>query len=83
MILWVTVPRFCKLTGYSVDAVDAKRSQGVWPEGIMWKKAPDGRVLIHTRNYNRWVAGQVYAPLARKQDKKRPNNVVRFESRHD
>jgi hypothetical protein len=54
---WVTVLRFCDITGYTVDAVDKKRQQGVWLEGNVWKHAPDNRILISIEGYHAWVEG--------------------------
>jgi hypothetical protein len=64
-IIWVRIPKFCAMTGETDDSVRANMNNGHWPEGIVWKKAPNGRIYIHTRNFNKWVAGQVYAPQAR------------------
>jgi len=56
---YVLVPKFCALTGYTDDAVRAKISQGIWREGTVWRKAPDGRVLISITGYEQWVEGRV------------------------
>jgi hypothetical protein len=58
VIDWITVPRFCALTGYTDDAVRSKISQGVWREGTIWTKAPDNRVLISQIGYDLWVEGR-------------------------
>lgn len=42
LIRYVTVARFREMSGYTVDAVDKKRSNGLWLEGVVWVKAPDG-----------------------------------------
>lgn len=60
MIDLITVPRFCALTGYTTDAVDRKRADGVWLEDVVWIKAPDGRILISIRGYEQWAAGQAF-----------------------
>lgn len=69
MLDWITIKRFCDLTGYSDDAVRSKISQGVWREGIVWDKAPDGRVLISQSGYDAWVEGQESALLAQRQSR--------------
>ncbi len=69
MLDWITIKRFCELTGYSDDAVRAKKSQGVWREGIVWTEAPDGRVLISQSGYDAWVEGQESALLAQRRSK--------------
>lgn len=43
MINWVTIPRFCELSGYTDKAVRAKMSEGVWLQNVIWRKAPDNR----------------------------------------
>lgn len=55
MIGYVTVEKFCDMTGYSVDAVDKKRANGIWLEGVVWFKAPDNRILMSIEGYNAWV----------------------------
>lgn len=66
MIDWITIKKFCADTGYSDDAVRSKISQGIWREGIVWRKAPDGRVLISISGYNAWAEDRVSELLARK-----------------
>jgi hypothetical protein len=55
---WVTVGRFCEITGYTVDAVDKKRSNGIWRHREVWIIAPDRRVLISIEGYEAWVVSQ-------------------------
>ncbi len=43
------------ITGYSVKAIERKIERGDWQEGKVWKRAPDGRVVIDLVGYNRWV----------------------------
>jgi hypothetical protein len=44
------------MNGYSLDAQKAKRSEGVWEEGVHWCKAPDGRILYNWRAIDKWAA---------------------------
>ncbi|TGB34869.1 excisionase [Burkholderia thailandensis] len=61
---YVTVLKFCEMTGYTEDAVKSKRRDGVWLEGQLWVKAPDGRILIDIEGYEKWVeTARVSAPL--------------------
>jgi hypothetical protein len=55
---WVLVKKFCELTGYSDRAVENKRHEGIWLEGLIWKKAPDGKINIDMLEYYKWVEGQ-------------------------
>ena len=43
------------ITGYSVKAMERKIERGDWPEGKLWKRAPDGRILIDMMGYQKWV----------------------------
>lgn len=55
---YVTIPLAATLTGYTVDAIETKIARGVWVEGREWKRAPDGRVLVDMRGFERWAEGQ-------------------------
>lgn len=52
---YVTVKKFCAETGYTDDAVRGKIHRGVWLEGDVWRKAPDGHILIDMEGFQRWV----------------------------
>lgn len=54
---YVLLQRFGELTGYTVDAVNAKIKRGQWLQGQLWVKAPDGRILIDLVGYTEWAAG--------------------------
>ena len=45
------------LTGYSVKAMERKIERGDWQEGKVWKRAPDGRIVIDIVGYQRWIDG--------------------------
>jgi hypothetical protein len=63
-VKWVTAKKAAELSGYSEKAIERKRQSGVWLEGVIWKKAPDGRIMISTEGIDAWVEGQVVAPQA-------------------
>jgi hypothetical protein len=54
---YVLLPLANLLTGYSVKAIERKIERGDWREGKVWKRAPDGRILIDVLGYQRWVEG--------------------------
>ena len=54
---YVLLQRFGELTGYTVDAINAKIKRGQWLQGELWVKAPDGRILIDLIGYTEWAAG--------------------------
>jgi hypothetical protein len=65
---YVRVNLFCQLSGYTDKAVRRKIQEGVWLEGAEYRRAPDGRILIDTEAYEKWVsakrkAGYVRVPM--------------------
>lgn len=59
---WVTIKKAAELTGYSAKAIEHKRENGVWLQGSIWIKAPDGRILISIEGIEQWAEGQALAP---------------------
>jgi hypothetical protein len=55
MLRYVTIRKFSVESGYSENAIRSKIRDGVWVDGEVWVKAPDGRVLIDVAGYERWV----------------------------
>ncbi|MEM7284536.1 MAG: excisionase [Pseudomonadota bacterium] len=55
---WVTVKKFAEETGYTAKAINNKIDKGQWPQGRMWRKAPDGRRHVNLEEYERWVESQ-------------------------
>jgi hypothetical protein len=53
----VLLPLANLLTGYSVKAMERKIERGDWREGKVWRRAPDGRIVIDVLGYQRWVEG--------------------------
>lgn len=45
------------LTGYTEKAMQSKIDTGVWLEGQVWRRAPDGRRLIDLKGFEYWVEG--------------------------
>ena len=58
---YVLVKKLEDLIGYTENAVRCKIRQGVWLEGIHWRKAPDGRILIDYEQILKWIENQVVA----------------------
>lgn len=56
MVRFVTINKFCELTGYTRRAVEGKRQTGAWTEGGVIVKAPDGHILIDIEEFERWAA---------------------------
>jgi hypothetical protein len=47
--------KFCEATGYTEKAVREKIQKGVWLQNRVWRKAPDGRILISMEGFRDWV----------------------------
>src|SRR6266404_3162872 len=54
---YVLLPLANLLTGYSVKAMERKIERGDWQEGKVWRRAPDGHIVIDVLGYQRWVEG--------------------------
>ena len=65
---WVLINKAADLTGYSKTAIDSKIDKGVWPEGVMWIKAPDNRRLINLAAFDAWVEGLPLAEIKQRSE---------------
>lgn len=68
---FVTIALAEALTGYTKYAIQTKIDRGVWIEGREWRRAPDGRVLIDMKGYEKWVESHnlvAYTNRAAKSD---------------
>jgi hypothetical protein len=63
VLRYLTVAKFAVESGYTEEAIRSKIKNGVWLEEIVWKKAPDGRVLIDIEGYQTWVEGKQVSAL--------------------
>lgn len=54
---WVLISKVMEQTGYTDDAIRAKKKRGEWVEGRHWRKAPDNRVVFDLVAINRWMGG--------------------------
>jgi len=43
--------------GYTLKALDRKREEGYWLEGVHWHRAPDGRIFYDIEEITAWAAG--------------------------
>jgi hypothetical protein len=59
---WVTIKKAAELSGYSETAIRRKREEGVWLQGDIWIKTPDGRILISIEGIEGWAEGQMSVP---------------------
>lgn len=58
---WVRVKLYAQISGITEDAISKKRQNGVWLQGVHWRKAPDGNVMINWQACDAWVeTGHTY-----------------------
>ncbi len=55
MVKYKTIKQFAVESGYTEHAIRAKCSNGTWPEGQVWIRAPDNKPLINVEGYHAWV----------------------------
>jgi hypothetical protein len=60
-IKYALIPLFASVTGYSVKACQRKIEDGVWIQGVHYRKSPDGRIHIDMNAYYAWVSGEKLA----------------------
>ncbi len=78
MIRWVLINKFAELTGYSEKAVRCKIDEGVFTEGVHYRRSPDHRIHISLEAYEQWVeGGQAPAlnPLSRRSASASPGRA--------
>jgi hypothetical protein len=52
---YVRITLAAAVTGYTPKAIERKIEEGVWLEGEVWIKAPDGSRLISIEGYKKWA----------------------------
>ena len=52
---WVKPSIIEAVFGYTKQALDKKRSRGIWLEGDIWRKAPDGVIKYSPDAIDKWV----------------------------
>ena len=53
-------------TGYTAHATRSKIKRGDWREGEMFRKAPDGRILMNLEAFELWAETEPQKPLKRR-----------------
>ena len=76
MIGYVTIRKFCELTGYTEEAIRLKIKRGSWMENRVWRKAPDGRILISMEGFESWVETGPACSGHQKQGMKSPSPIT-------
>jgi hypothetical protein len=52
---YVLLPLAALATGYSIKAMERKIERGDWIQGKVWRRAPDGHIVIDLVGYQKWV----------------------------
>jgi hypothetical protein len=61
-VKWVRISKAALDTGYTEKAIRSKIQNGVWLQGVIWIKAPDGSIFIDLGAVEKWIEGQVLLP---------------------
>jgi hypothetical protein len=76
MVRYLTIPKFSAESGYTEDAIRTKIRDGIWSEGEVWIKAPDGRNLIDVEGYEKLVETGAALKVHRRAASKSPLCIV-------
>lgn len=60
-VRYVTKKKLAELTGYTVAAIETKIRDGVWREGAVFVRSPDGRLHINLEEYENWLQSAIKA----------------------
>lgn len=52
---WITLKKYCELTGETSNTVHQRRKNGIWVDGIHCKIGPNNRLWINTEEVQKWV----------------------------
>lgn len=55
MARYVRIEKFSEETGYTPKAIRRKIETGVFVEGVHYRRAPDGRILVCMEAFEAWV----------------------------
>lgn len=56
MVRYVTIKKFCELTGFTAAAFYTRKCKGVWLEGSVWKYEPGTKkIMIDLEAYDHWM----------------------------
>jgi len=55
---WVRIKLLALQSGYTEEAIRAKKKNGVWLENLHWRKAPDGAIFFNLEAIQSWIEGK-------------------------
>jgi len=53
---WCNLNKMQELFGYSPNALRCKITRQQWPEGDLWCKTPDNRLVMNPLRFSQWLA---------------------------
>lgn len=54
-VKWVRIHMLEGINGYTREAARAKIKRGVWRDGVHWKQAPDGNIMVSPKAIDDWI----------------------------
>lgn len=58
---WVLIDIVVTQTGYTKNAIYAKKKGRIWTRGRFWVEAPDGRIAFNLNQIQRWMSNGLVA----------------------
>jgi len=52
---WIRLKRYAEISGVTKNAFHTKKRKGHLAEGVHWKKAPDGNIMVNWSAMDKWV----------------------------
>ena len=52
---WVTLKRYCEMSGDSQRAIYVRRAKGLWADGVQTKKVPGVGVMVNMEEVTKWI----------------------------
>jgi len=68
---YLRIRQFAAETGYTEKAIRRKIEEGIFVEGIHWRRAPDNCIVIDKEAYEAWVEGAMESARASKSARAR------------
>jgi len=52
---WVTLKKYCDMSGETEMTVKKRRQKGVWADGKQCKIGPNGKIWVNPQEVDKWV----------------------------
>ena len=54
-IVWVTLTKYCELTGETDESVRTRRKRRIWKDGKQSRIGPNGNIWVNVKEAQQWV----------------------------